>query len=119
MLKRLEALQACLKALEDWFGVWMQLPASRHIGLTFMNFIQLIHAIVALFKLSTVDNIPAWNPAEVRTRLDLLLILDRVADQLDLSGPTLGMVEDEPGEESSKFTTKTYFRICTLMLQRS
>lgn len=102
MLKRLEALQGCLKGLEDWFQTWTQLPVSRHIGLTFMNFIQLIHAIVALFKLSTVDNIPAWNPTEVRSRLDLLPLLERMADQLALSASALSMVEDDPGEESSK-----------------
>lgn len=102
MLKRLEALEGCLKALEDWLQIWDRLPAKVHLSLTFLSWIQLIHAIVAVFKLSIVDNIPAWSPAEVRARLDLLPLLDRLADQLALSDAALNIIVDDPGEETSE-----------------
>lgn len=102
ILRRLEALRACLRGLEDWFQVWSRVPPARRIGLTFAVFIQLIHAIAALFRLSTADNIPAWNPAEVKNHLDLLMLLDRTADELSLSSSALSIIEDDPGEESSE-----------------
>lgn len=103
MLRRLEALRACLAALQDWFRTWGRVTAERRIGLTFAIFIQLVHAIAALFRLSTADRIPAWNPAEVKTHLDLLGLLDRAADDLAASSAALEIVEDDPGEESSEF----------------
>lgn len=119
VMKRLEALQRCLKAVEDWFRIWNQIPASLSIGLTFAMFIQLVHAIVALLRLSTVNHIPAWNPTEVRNRLDLFTLLDRLAEQLELSASALSILEDDPGEDSSElpaFPTPTFHQLSTTVL---
>lgn len=102
VMKRLEALQGCLKAVEDWFRVWSQVPASHSIGLTFAMFIQLVHAIVALLRLSTANDIPAWNSTEVRNRLNLFTLLDGLAEQLELGASALSIMEDDPGDDSSE-----------------
>lgn len=101
-MKRLEVLRSCLKSLEDWFQVFLDFPPSRHFGLNFSIFLHLVHAIVALFRLSTTDSIPSWSLVEVKNRLHLATILDRVSDHLGASDEALSMVKDDPGEETSK-----------------
>lgn len=101
-MKQLDALQKCLNAVESWFKVWEAVPLDRWIGLTFNVFIQKIQSIVALLRLSTIDHIPAWNTSEVRKRMDIFALLERIAVQMDLAATAIAVVEDDPGEDSSK-----------------
>lgn len=103
-IKQLESLQKCLTAVENLFQIWEGIPRHRLIGLTFSTFMQKIQGIVALFRLSTLDNIPAWNTAEVRKRLDIFALLDRLAAVMDSAAAATAIAEDDPGEESRKFS---------------
>lgn len=88
--------------MEHWFQTWERIPPAQWIGLTFNIFTQKIQGIVALFRLSTVDHVPDWNTAEVRKRLDVFALLDRVADRMDMAAAAIPVAEDDPGEESSE-----------------
>lgn len=101
-LRRLEILRSCLKSVEDWFQAFLDIPPSRHFGLNFSVFLHLVHAIVALFRLSTTDSIPSWDPAEVKSRLHLITVLDQVSEHLDQSDSALSIVKDDPSEETRK-----------------
>lgn len=103
-LTRLETLHLCLKAVENWFQVWSRIPATQHIGSNFMVFLQLLHAIVALFRLSTLETVPGWEMTEVKKRMDIMVMLDSIGAKLESCTEAGPILEDdpEPGEESSK-----------------
>ncbi|KAJ4423327.1 hypothetical protein N0V82_002055 [Gnomoniopsis sp. IMI 355080] len=99
-IKQLESLQKCLTAVENLFQIWEGIPRHRIIGLTFSTFMQKIQGLVALFRLSKLDNVPAWNTAEVRKRLDIFALLERLAVLMDSVAAATAVAEDEPGEDS-------------------
>lgn len=100
VISRLERLHKCLKAVENWFRIYEQIPASTAIGITFDVYVQLIYCIVALIRLTKLDCFPAWDTAEVRRRLDILSLLDRIADRIENLPTAAGVVEDNGSEES-------------------
>ncbi|CAN8095224.1 unnamed protein product [Discula destructiva] len=99
-IKQLDALQKCLNAVESWFQIWERVPPAQLMGLTFNIFTQKIQAIVALLRLSTIDHIPAWNTSQVRKRMDIFALLDRIAIQMDSAVAAMAVTEDDPGEDS-------------------
>ncbi|KAJ4389579.1 hypothetical protein N0V93_007050 [Gnomoniopsis smithogilvyi] len=99
-IKQLESLQKCLNAVEHLFQTWEAIAPHRLIGLSFSTFMQKIQGLVALFRLSTLDNIPAWNKAEVRKRLDIFALLDRLENLMLTAAVATGVAEDDPGEDS-------------------
>lgn len=101
VMNRLERLHRCLKAIENWFQIYEQIPASMAIGITFDIYVQLIHCIVALIRLTKFDDFPAWDTAEVRRRLDIFSLLDRIADGMEKLPMAAGIVEDNGNEEST------------------
>lgn len=106
VIKRLEALQKCLKSIENFFQTWDRVAPAKHVGLTFMAFMQLLHVIVALFRLSTLDGIPGWDPNEARTRLPLFTLLDHVAERMQMSISAIPVQENDPVSEGS---SKSHF----------
>lgn len=104
-LQQLDALQKCLNALERWFQTWDRMTPAQFLGLTFNIFTQKIQNIVALFRLSTVDNIPGWSAAETRKKLDVLALLERIAVQMETVTAAVSVAEDDPREDSSEYLT--------------
>lgn len=101
VINRLERLHRCLKAIENWFQIYEQIPTSLAIGLTFDIYVQLIHCIVALIRLTKFDDFAAWDTAEVRRRIDIFSLLDRIADGMEKLPVAAGMVEDSSNGESA------------------
>ncbi|ROV86940.1 hypothetical protein VMCG_10872 [Cytospora schulzeri] len=101
VMNRLERLHSCLKAIENWFQIYEQIPPSMAIGVTFDIFVQLIHCIVALIRLTKLDSFPAWDTAEVKRRLDIFCLLDRIADGMEKLPIAAGIAEDNGSEDSA------------------
>ncbi|KAK2596075.1 hypothetical protein N8I77_013582 [Diaporthe amygdali] len=100
VINRLERLQKCLKAVEDWFDTYMRTPPSMALGGTFHLFVQLVHCLVTLIKLSKLDDFPPWDPAEVRRRLDIFDLFDRLSARMESIRTAVGIREDDEREES-------------------
>lgn len=96
MIKRLNALRSCLNAVENFFQTWNRIPPSQYMGLTFNMFAHLLNSIVALFRLSTLDNIPGWDTAEATSRVPLFAVLDHIADQMAAATSAIPISDDEP-----------------------
>lgn len=97
---RIERLQKCLKAIENWFDTYERTPASLALGGTFHLFVQLVSCLVTVIKLSRLDNLPAWDTAEVRRRLDIFALFDRISARMDRIRTAVGIQEDDEREES-------------------
>lgn len=100
VMYRLERLQKCLKAIENWFDTYERTPASLALGGTFHLFVQMVTCLVTCIKLSKLDDFPAWDPAEVRRRLDIFGLFDRIAARMEKIRTSVGIQEDDEREES-------------------
>ncbi|KAL2265989.1 hypothetical protein VTJ83DRAFT_5341 [Remersonia thermophila] len=77
-MQRYEALEACLTAASDWFDRHFSIPSYVYVGMTFGSWWNMAHCLLTLYRLSVLDDDPAWDCRAVRKRLDLLAVLDRL-----------------------------------------
>lgn len=82
------------------------MPLIDWVGISVDVFAQFTHCLVALFKLTTLDE-PGWNLEDVRKRVDVFEILDRACETIDYVPVVLGMVDAE-GPRSGLFFKTTY-----------
>ncbi|KAK7712819.1 hypothetical protein SLS63_012313 [Diaporthe eres] len=97
---RLDRLQKCLKAIENWFDTYERTPASMALGGTFHLFVQMVTGLVTCIKLSKLEDFPAWDAAEVRRRLNIFALFDRIASRMETIRTAAGIQEDDEREES-------------------
>jgi len=76
-MQRYEALEACLSAVRDWFDRHFSIPSYVYIGMTFSYWWNMAHCLLTLYRLTVLDD-PAWDRRAVRSRIDLLAILDQL-----------------------------------------
>ncbi|KAL2147549.1 hypothetical protein VTI28DRAFT_8804 [Corynascus sepedonium] len=99
-MQRFEAMEACMSATQGWFDRHFSIPSYVYIGMTFQYWCNMAHCALWLAKLSILDE-PGWDRRAVRSRIDVVAVLDRLAARFDEvaaqrwldSGPTL---EEEP-----------------------
>lgn len=99
-LQRYEAMEGCLSAVKDWFDRHFSIPSYVYVGLTFGYWCHMAHCMLALYRISVLDD-PAWDRRAVRNKIDLLAVCDRlktgfeqVATQRLLDG---GLTVEEDG----------------------
>ncbi|KAH6641042.1 hypothetical protein F5144DRAFT_618687 [Chaetomium tenue] len=73
------AVQACSAAL-------LSPPPARFRGISLVQWAQLAHCAVALHRLTVTCEDAAWDRAAVGEVVDLAVLLDRVAEKLELAG---------------------------------
>jgi hypothetical protein len=81
-MARFNALHACLQTMKAWFATFFSLPQSAYIGLSFPCYSHMAHCLIALHKLSVVQD-AAWDRAAARRELDLFEVCDRIEADLD------------------------------------
>jgi hypothetical protein len=91
--QRLESLYACLNSIKSWFDVFLTIPPAAYVGFPFSVGSQLGHCLIALYRISTLDD-PAWNKDIVRNTANLTLILDQVTDNMRQSAELAGLDSD-------------------------
>lgn len=93
-LHQIRLLQACLDAIAAWFSIIFGLPPSEFIKYSTLITSQLRHCVGMLFYLATLDD-PGWDKAAVRSRLDVLTVLDTMRSNLLLSAEVAGWQNDD------------------------
>ncbi len=76
-LHQVESLYKSLNSIDSWFAIFFTIPHSDYLVLPFSIFSQIVHCLIILYKLSTLED-PAWNLAAVRKTIDILVVLDEV-----------------------------------------
>lgn len=81
---RLECLYASLNTAKLAFDNFFDVPISAYFGMSFPVFAQFARSIAVLYKLSILDD-PSWDIGLVRSTVDILQILDRLLNNLELA----------------------------------
>lgn len=79
--QRLESLYSCLNSAKATIDIFLNIETAEFVGTPFTVFAQFGHCLIALYKLSTLED-PAWDKTMVRNTADVLLILDQVIDKM-------------------------------------
>ncbi|XXG98168.1 hypothetical protein Hte_004489 [Hypoxylon texense] len=87
--ERLECLWRSVNAIKSWLDIFFTLPSITLSSLSFLLRAQLARCLVVLYRLSTLED-PSWDRQAVRSTVDLLLVLDRVADKLEIGSREIG-----------------------------
>lgn len=80
---RIDAMYSCLQACKRWLDLWFSLPQPDVPSITLTYYVQLSHCHVTLYILQTTDE-PAWDREIARTTADVLEILQRTIDRLEV-----------------------------------
>ncbi|KAI9684238.1 MAG: hypothetical protein M1822_005711 [Bathelium mastoideum] len=75
--------------IKVWINTFLSLPPDECAGLSFIHMAQLARCLVVLYRLSTFAH-PAWDCLLVRNTVDLLSVLDSVAEKLELASREAG-----------------------------
>lgn len=97
-LHHIRLMHACLDAIVAWFNAIYTLPANEFINFSTLFSSQLRHCIGMLFYLTTVDD-PGWDKAAVRSRLNVLDVLDTMRSNMFLSAQHAGWHCDDGDDQ--------------------
>ena len=88
--KQLKRLYSCVESIKSWFEVFFTIPPIDYIGFPFSVLSQLVHYLVALYRLSTLKD-PAWDKNGVQSTIDLLLTLIQVINNMEQVATVAGL----------------------------
>ncbi|PWY74395.1 C6 transcription factor [Aspergillus heteromorphus CBS 117.55] len=80
----LESLWRSLHAVKSWLDVFYTIPPAAYVGFPFFIWFQLVRCLVILKHLSTFDD-PAWDCQAVRNTVDMLTLLEWMAEKAELA----------------------------------
>ena len=103
--KRIEVLYACVKSTKSWFELFFNIPLTDYIEFPFSIFSQLVHCLVMLYRLSTLDD-PAWDKHGVKETADLLLIMNQVIINMEQAATILDTNDSPEGDILSRAAKK-------------
>jgi len=83
-IQDVESNYASLRSLKSWFDLFFAIPPSRYTGFPFSIYSQILRCIMALYRLSTLDD-PAWDKRVARNTADIPLIIQQLAANLRAS----------------------------------
>lgn len=80
--QRLAFLRNCLSSVKAVFGIWFSLQVSEYFDFSYPTQIHLGHAIIVLYRLSTL-NAPGWDLEEARAIIDFAGVIDDLQASLE------------------------------------
>jgi hypothetical protein len=80
--------------VKSWFDVFYKISPSMYIGFPFFFWFQLVRCILILKHLSTFED-PAWDCQAVLKTVDMLWLLDWMAEKVELASIEAGEQSDD------------------------
>lgn len=91
--EHIECLWRSLYAVKSWLDVFYTISPAAYMGFPFFIWFQLVRCIVILKHLSTFDD-PAWDCQAVRNTVDMLKLLEWMAEKAELASQEAGERSD-------------------------
>lgn len=105
-MTRLADLDQVLNSADTWISKFLDIPVPTIAGITVDAFSQFMHALVILFRLSTLQE-PGWDTDMVLSRANVLNILDKMTESIDRLPSVLDIV-DTQGSRAGIFSKTSY-----------
>lgn len=92
--ERLQCQWRSIDAIKSWLDLFYAFPPSKCVGLPFHFWSQLVRCIVILKHLTTLEDM-AWDCEAVRNRINLMEVLDWMAEKVRLASIEAGEQSDD------------------------
>jgi hypothetical protein len=92
--EQLECLWRCLNAVKSWLDVFYAISPAAYVGFPFFYWFQLVRCLVILKHLSTFND-PAWDRQAVYNTVDMLQLLEWMAEKAELASKEAGEQSDD------------------------
>ena len=109
-LDRIRNLGAAVEAVAAFRDFWVKLAASDYMAMSFECFSYLSFAMAALYGLSTLRDEPGWDRDAVRSRVNVLDMVEHLVRTMGNVPCAVGMVLD--GQ-----TTDMYARFASILMR--
>jgi hypothetical protein len=101
-LQQRNSINAALESIKSWFDVFFIVPPAAYIGFPFSIWSQLLRCLVTLSRLITLDD-PSWDENGVWETVDVVLVFDRVINNLEQVA-TLAGLDNSDSPEGDPFS---------------
>ena len=103
-IQLLGELETLLDTTTRAVGLMMNMPLTEWLGITTDVFVQFMHCIVVLFKLTILDE-PGWAFEEVKRRADVFAVLDQLSEAMYSATSVLGIEIPDGDQRGISFKT--------------
>ncbi|KAK3385785.1 hypothetical protein B0H63DRAFT_560308 [Podospora didyma] len=83
--QRLHMLTTCVHNIRAWFDIFLQLSPAPYFLVGFSIWVQFIHVLVSLYRLSILDE-QNWDRNLVRSTVDVIKMMDEVIQRFECIG---------------------------------
>ena len=97
-------LETLLGSTTRAIELMMNMPMKEWLGITTDVFVQFMHCIVVLFKLTILDE-PGWAFEEVKRRADVFAVLDQLTEAMQSATTVLGIEVPDGDQRGINFKT--------------
>jgi hypothetical protein len=96
-LQRINYFNSCLRSLQEYYKIYFTLSPSAYRGINFNLFAQAAGTLIALLRLTLVDD-PSWDKEATRQTCDVIQILEQMAKNLEDVPKHTGLIIDDEEE---------------------
>jgi hypothetical protein len=80
---RIQTLHSTLLAASSYLQTFLSVPISSYSSFPFIVWVQTLHAMQVLSKLSLLTDVPGWDLTHVRGIMDFGTLLDQISQRFD------------------------------------
>ncbi|KAH6653168.1 hypothetical protein BKA67DRAFT_659807 [Truncatella angustata] len=92
-IPRLQALHDCLQAIKRSMSIVLSFEPVQYVGFPFAFMCHMSHSLQTLYRLSVLDE-PDWDRAAVRREVDVIAVLNSLADKMSKVAAAAGLKGD-------------------------
>jgi hypothetical protein len=94
---RIQTLHSTLLAASSYLQTFLSIPISSYSSFPFVVWVQILHALQVLSKLSLLTDVPGWDLTHVRGIMDFGTFLDQMLQRFDEARQEEERVQREQG----------------------
>jgi len=102
-IPRLQALHDCLQAIKRNIETVLSFEPVQFVGFPFAFMCHMSHSMQTLYRLSVLEE-PDWDRAAVRRDIDIIAVINRLADKMSKVAEAAGLIGDPAAPCGDIFT---------------
>jgi hypothetical protein len=112
--RRYEVLSQIVGCIKAWFDIFFQSVTDFYLGLSFAHWCQLAQCLMALYKLSSLNE-PSWDRTILRRDIDLFDVCDRILAATDEVGIRRQAADNQANVQRSRFEEDMFITITRML----
>ncbi|RKU43004.1 hypothetical protein DL546_002685 [Coniochaeta pulveracea] len=112
--RRYEILSQIVEHVRAWFDIFFKSIPEFYLGFSFAHWCQLAQSLMALYKLSSLNE-PSWDRAALRRDIDLFGVCDQLLAATEQAGLRRQAAGSQPNGQRSRFEEDMFITISRML----